>query len=190
MKTDRLRVIYGPFLETFTYFSVCCCGPTQDYFNDYRSGRLGKTLEQHQKSISSDISMQITSLMNEISDGINVPTEIADSNPNISIYRQQEMLNYILAKIESDGPDVLIPPHPLQSNRDVYTMYLRLIKRIHNCFEKKATSDKSHTYYASLALSWMRGKSYAELLNKRIQRKQKTLKRGRPDVNTEARALF
>lgn len=159
-------------------------------FNDYRSGKLSKTLEQHQNFISSEMSVQITALMNEISSGIDVPSEITESNPNISVYRQQEMFNYILSKMESDGPDVLIPPHPLQGSRDVYTMYLRLFKRIHNCFEKKATSDKSHTYFASLALSWMRGKSYAELLNKRIQQKQKTLKRGHPDVNTEARALF
>ena len=32
MKTDQLRVKYGPFLETFAYFSVCCCGPTPRLF--------------------------------------------------------------------------------------------------------------------------------------------------------------
>jgi hypothetical protein len=50
-----------------------------------------------------------------------------------------------------------IPPHPLSEWKAAYAKLVRLFTRVHNQFEHRATQDRSHVYFAGLALQWMRG---------------------------------
>lgn len=159
-------------------------------FNDYKNGKLDQTLDRYKTDLKNKDRKKIYKAIEFADSEIDVPEDIAEGNPNISIFRQQEMLNYLRDKLKKEGPSVLIPPHPLSSDKLTYSLYLRLFKRIHNHFEKIDRSNKSHLYFASLALKWMRGQSYAELLKKRIDYKKPKRTRGEPNVNTEARGLF
>lgn len=159
-------------------------------FNDYKHGKLEQTLDRYKRDLNSKDRAKIFKTIELAGLDITVPDEIAEANPNISIFRQQEMFDYLLTKLKKESPIILIPPHPLRTDQSTYQLYLRLFKRIHNHFEKKEKSNKSHLYFASLALKWMRGQSYSELLKKRLEYRKKKRRRGEPNVNTEARGLF
>jgi len=67
---------------------------------------------------------------------------------------------------------------------------LRIFKRIHTVFEKLPKSDKSHTFFCGLAVDWMRGKSFRELIARQYEQKKKRLKRGKPKVGAVIREVF
>lgn len=159
-------------------------------YNDFKNGRIEEVLSRYKDSLSPETANKIMSEISLVSENISVPSEVSERNSNISIYRQQDMLNYLLARIEEKGPEYVIPPHPLHKYASIKKDYLRLFKRLHTYFEKIPGKDKSHLYYSNLALLWMRGRSYAELLKDRIAYKKNTMVRSEPNANTEARNLF
>ena len=157
-------------------------------FNDFRNGKIIEILERYnipEKNIEI-----IVSKLNTISKNVTLPENITIKNPNVSIFRQQEMLNYLLKRIKEKGPKYLIPQHPLLKYDKIEDSYKRLFKRIHSHFEKLPGANKSHFYYAPLAILWMKGMSYSELLNNRIVYVNSIRKRGEANANVEARALF
>ncbi len=159
-------------------------------FNDLRSGRIESVLKRYEPDLSKEVAAKLVAKIEMVANKITVPREITDRNPNVSVYRQQEMLDHLRQRLKEKGAQYLIPPHPLFKYDRIQNDYLRLFKRMHSHFEKKKSNDKSHTYYANLSLLWMRGRSYAELLRNQIEYKNKHIKRGRANANTEARLLF
>ncbi len=159
-------------------------------YNDFKNGRIEEVLSHYKESLSPETINKIISEISLVSEKISVPLEVTEKNPNISVYRQQDMLNYLLSRIEKKGPEYVIPPHPLIKYASIKNDYLRLFKRLHTYFEKMPGRNRSHVYYSNLALLWMRGRSYAELLKDRIAHQKNTRVRGEPNANTEARILF
>ncbi len=147
-------------------------------FNDYRRGQFSRTLDKALGIEQPELRTRIERAIEEISATITIPSSIAERNINVSILRQQEMFDYLLSRIAKDGPEQFIPIHPLQSRENPYNSLLRLFKRIHSKFEKKDKRDKSHTFFARLALLWMRGDSLAQLIRETCEYKQS--KRQRP----------
>lgn len=159
-------------------------------FNDFRSGRIESVLARYGDRLSQDSAKKLTTIIRSVSENTSVPKETTDSNPNISVYRQQDMLDYLMNRITEKGPEYVVPPHPLFKYATIQNDYLRLFKRLHTYFEKKPSRDGSHAYYSNLALLWMRGITYAELLKKRIEYVNTQRRRGQANANTEARELF
>ncbi|KGO14530.1 hypothetical protein NZ45_06425 [Clostridium botulinum] len=120
--------------------------------------------------ISDERILEIEKLLENVDKVITIPKDILLRNISISPYRQEEMYAYILKKINTDKVKDVVPIHPLGEYKLVYQSVLRLIKRIHNCFEKKKKDDKSHKYFAVLALKWMRGDHFSVLINDELKR--------------------
>lgn len=158
-------------------------------YNDYQAGSHGEILARYEDKIG-DSTKVIESELANIAEKITVPEDVAKKNPNISIYRQQDMLDYLVKRIGAKGPAYVIPPHPLQKFNEIRQQYIQLFKRMHNRFICLPGKDRSHMYYYSLALLWMKGVTYSELLQKRIDHNNKERKRGEAKPNTEARGLF
>ena len=158
-------------------------------YNEFQTGKHHEILVRYEDKIGEN-SRVIEEKLTEISKKITVPPETSRKNPNVSIYRQQDMLDYLLKRIKEKGAEYVIPPHPLRPFEDIKPHYIRLFKRMHTRFIGLPPANNSHIYYSTLALLWMRGVTYSELLQNRIDNNNKTRKRGEANPNTEARRLF
>jgi hypothetical protein len=158
-------------------------------FNDHKRGELTETLARVPSS-PAGFAVELEAALETAAKAIKLPIEVTERNTNISVYRQQEMLEYLVSKIRNDGVAVTIPLHPLNPPKDVSLNLLRIFKRIHTVFEKLPKSDKSHTFFCGLAVDWMRGKSFRELISRQYEQKKKKLKRGKPKVATVIREVF
>lgn len=158
-------------------------------FNDYKRGELAATLARVPSS-PAGFAGDVEAALETVAKAITVPVEVTERNTNISVYRQQEMLDYLVARIKAKGVETYIPLHPLRPPKDVRMNLLRIFKRIHNAFEKRPKDDKSHTFYCGLAVDWMRGQSFREIIGRRYEYKKGKLKRGKPSVATVIREVF
>lgn len=159
-------------------------------YSDYLHDRIDEVLSRYKDSLSNDKADEIINVIKFAADQITIPLEITDRNPNISVFRQQDMLNYLIQRIKNKGPEYVIPPHPAHEFNKIKQDYIRFFRRMHTYFQKLPGTNRSHLYYYSLSLLWMRGMSYFELLKNRIEWEKKNRKTGTPSPNTEARNLF
>ncbi|WP_149496619.1 DEAD/DEAH box helicase [Roseiconus lacunae] len=153
-------------------------------FNDYRSGKLSKTLD---KVFASDDATSADELENTLSrcvKSINVPVEITERNISISPYRQQQMLDYLRKRMNEKPPEEFIPIHPLRS--EAYDSLLRILKRVHNHFELKKKSDRSHVFFSRFAINWMRGEPLPRLIDAYHNNRKKKMKKA-PRMATSIR---
>jgi hypothetical protein len=146
--------------------------------NDYRRGRLDQTFGKIGLPEDSDLRRRLEGALALAAEAIDVPTWITERNINVSVFRQQEMFDYLRKRIVEIGPTELIPVHPLRPWDEALASLLRVFKRIHTRFEKKSGADRSQYFYAPLALRWMRGDPLPMLIEDAFQYKQK--KRRRP----------
>jgi DEAD/DEAH box helicase len=142
-------------------------------FIDLKQGNLEITLDRVFRPDQASAKEKISSRMKEIAARIDVPEAIIEKHISVSVFRQQELLNYFHKGISEKGPRRYIPIHPLQ--KDAYQSLLVVMKRIHNSFEKLKKEDKTHTFFAALAIHWMRGESLRQLIESALEyrRKQK-----------------
>jgi hypothetical protein len=132
----------------------------------------------------------IISRIKEASSHIHIPRELLMQNPNISAYRQQEMVEYMRKRMREEGILYLVPPHPMKKWDTIKDDYVKLFVRFGQYF-KKVKNTSGFAVDAMLALRWMRGVSYSQLLQDQINyKKQKKKTHQDPNVNTEARLLF
>lgn len=134
-------------------------------FNDYRRGKLEKTIERVLENDDFEQKNILANSIKEAVDSVSVPSNVLERNINVSAFRQEEMFLFMLREIEEGDYEDLIPVHPLQNFQIVNSNYRRLFKRIHTQFEKLRDNDKSQNYFAPLAIKWMRGDSLASLIN-------------------------
>jgi superfamily II DNA/RNA helicase len=139
-------------------------------FNDYRQGRLSQTLDKALGTEQPELRARVENAIQEIAAEITVPSNITERNITVSVFRQQAMLDYLLRRIEEEGPEPFIPLHPQQPN--ALPNLRRLFKRIHTHFEGIPGKDKSESFLAPLALRWMRGDSLRRLINENHQYQQ------------------
>lgn len=81
-----------------------------------------------------------------------------------------------------------IPPHPMHKFSTIKERYIKLFQMYENYLVN--SKAKSYLYFYWIALDWMRGDSYFDLLKVRIDYSNSKRKRGSANVNTEARGLF
>ncbi|AWN16618.1 DEAD/DEAH box helicase [Salinisphaera sp. LB1] len=150
-------------------------GPAQEVevtaaklFNDYRQGRLERTFELYGDDLTSSDKERLSVGLRQLDKLVTLPLEITGRHSSISALRQQRMYDYIVRRADRVGLDQLVPPHPHSSN--AYNSCLRLIKRFNNYFEGLPKADRSHTFFATLALKWMRGESLRRILDEAIRR--------------------
>lgn len=116
---------------------------------------------------------------------VSVPADITEKHINISVYRQEDMWEFVKDTIDNQGPHRLIPAHPLSG--DAYDSYKRLFKWLHRYFER--VDDNRHRYFSLIALRWIKGESYAEMIGKQHSYRQESHK-GNVKLATTIRGLL
>lgn len=158
-------------------------------FNEYRRGTLDRTLS---RSYGADTAKaaELRQLMEGAAKRVTVPVEITERHITISPFRQQDMYDYLVKQIRAKGAESYIPLHPRSDWNEAYTSLLRLLKRIHNHFERLPSKDNSHKYYVGIALRWMRGDPLPRLISDAYEYKKKQAKRGIPSVGPVIRQVM
>ena len=157
-------------------------------FNESRRGTLDATLSRiyaDDKTAVEEVKRAVEAAVGVVK----VPAAVTERHITVSVYRQQEMYDYLLENISKKGVTAYIPPHPLSGWNSAYPNMLRLLKRVHNQFQHLPKADKSHTYFAGLALRWMRGDSLPELITSAFNHKRKSQKK-EPSIATVIRGVM
>lgn len=149
--------------------------------------KLENTLNSFGSELHSEQKTRIINAINNAKSKITIPYNIAVKNPNVSIFRQQALYDYFSNKADADI-ESFIPPHPLHSFQKIKDSYIDLF----NIYDRIIANENNQKYlfFYWFALDWMHGNPYSDMLKNQIDYKNKTLKRGRAKVNTEARKLF
>ncbi len=158
-------------------------------FNDFRKGRLDDVIQRSPVKISTAAIKELIEALQEVEKRITMPSAILERHPSVSVYRQQGMFAYLCKRIREDGPDHFIPMHPLNEWADVHKNYIRLFKRIHSYFQGWPPRDKRHTYFAPLAIRWMRGDALVRLIDDAYQYQVKHRQRA-PSIATVIRQVL
>lgn len=135
--------------------------------NAERAGRLEESLERALPDSFASRS-DIAEVVQEAAAAIDVPREVTEKNITVSVFRQQEMLEYLVRRIGQKGPRRVIPVHPARPWSEAHQSLLATFKRIHTYFERKARQDRTHVFFAPLALRWMRGDPLPVLIDSAI----------------------
>lgn len=167
-------------------------------YNEYKSNKIDKLFEKFNLQYDDETKLElnveekkeILDVLKKIDDKIKVPREILEKNISISPFRQQDMLEYLITKIKKEGPERVIPLHPLSSWDDTYNSILRLFKRIHTHFERKVGADRSHLHFAPLAIRWMRGDHLSSIIDNAYEEKKRKSKKKDPSIATVIREVM
>lgn len=163
--------------------------------NDCRRGRLGETLSFLSQEQAKAVQTDVIPLIERIASALTVPTEIAESNANVSVLRQEEMLSEIRSMIQTSGTRSVCPVHPMQPS--AYIPLATIIERVHRIFMKM--NNNSFTYMAVIALQWMQGASYKEFIDYQWQRRLSAAQKKRdegqkrvrdPELGSVIRSVF
>lgn len=136
---------------------------------DYRNGRLDATLGRYETPQNEALLRRVAEKVAAISDDVGLPFDVMDANIGVSPFRMRELLEYMRSGLKRMPPAELVPAHPLGDFKAVLANYYRVFKRIHNCLLGTAKSNRSHLYFAPLALRWMRGDSLPVLISSAIK---------------------
>lgn len=159
-------------------------------FNDYRNDQLDETLDRLPRRLPRAVRRKLVDILSSAVSAIRVPADICERNINVSVYRQQEMLEYLVARIQAFGPERVLPIHPSRYKEEVFSNILAIFRRIHTKFEKTAPANNSHKLFALLAVAWMRGETYAQLIQGAYEADRRRRKRGVPAIATVIRRVF
>lgn len=136
---------------------------------DQRLGRLDQTLSRYAPSANLGLLDAVRGRIEEISATIDIPTEVLNSNIGVSIFRQNDLLNYMVRRLRKLAPEEMIPSHPLGDFDEVLNNHRRAFKRIHTYLLNYAGKDGRHNFFAPLALRWMRGDPLPVLIDGSIR---------------------
>ena len=136
-------------------------------YTDFKKGKLEKVLNKSPLEIPFGFQEEIK----EAFEALNylVPDGIIESNIGIPPHFQEKMLQYIIKNIEDGKIDKLIPLHPEMPN--AYQSLVRLFSRFETKFGKKEKASKAPRRLAAIALSWMKGMPYPNMIKKQIEYK-------------------
>jgi superfamily II DNA/RNA helicase len=132
---------------------------------DLRHERLDETLSRL-SSLSPAALREVRSALEAVNQRIKVETRTLDASPQISGYRQSQLYEYMVSKINEKGPDYLIPVHPSSPWSEALNKLRPVFARVHKYLELK--SGNSHKYWAPLALRWMRGDPLPKIIDDAI----------------------
>src|SRR5205085_6047565 len=80
---------------------------------DARLGALERTVSRYRTEATTDALDQIVSRVEDISATVEIPTEVLNRNIGVSIFRQMDLLKYMVRRLKALKPEELIPAHPL-----------------------------------------------------------------------------
>ncbi len=137
---------------------------------DYKAGRLNKVLKKSPIAIDDNVIVKLSELCKEKK--YMVSDNIIENNIGISPIDQERMLQYIQHSINKGDYEKLIPIHPLSTTS--YESYIRFFGRLKKYFELSGQSSKAkqNTRTAAIALAWMRGAPYPEIIKKSFEHKK------------------
>lgn len=150
-------------------------------------GSLCETLDAFAESIDEQHKQMIISAIELATKEITIPYELYSKNPNVSVFRQQKLYD-TFKNVTPGNLRNFIPPHPMHQFSTIKERYIKLFQMYENYLVN--SKAKSYLYFYWIALDWMRGDSYFDLLKVRIDHSNSKRKRGSANVNTEARGLF
>lgn len=138
---------------------------------DHLEGNLGSTLD---RAGLLDNNPKRTELIQAIETSVastKIDRDTIIASPTVSIHRQQSLYERLDDGIRRKGPAYVIPKHPLDSG--AYTSYLAAIKRCHDEIMKYPKGERSHVYYALLALRWMKGEPLPQIIDASFEYKRR-----------------
>jgi hypothetical protein len=133
---------------------------------DHRRGNLQQTLDR-MDGLAADTPRMVEQALKIADSAITLNASTLEASPQISGFRQQELYDYMIAKIAKKGPDYLIPVHPSASFNDALNKLRPVFARVHKYLELK--SGRHHLYWAPLALRWMRGEALPSIIDSAIK---------------------
>jgi hypothetical protein len=136
---------------------------------DQRLKRLDHTLGRYAPSAKADTLSAIQERIEQISTMTDIPTDVLNSNISVSIFRQKDLLDYMVRRLKTLTPEELIPSHPLGDFKEVLNNHRRAFRRIHTYLLNYASKDGRHNFFAPLALRWMRGDPLPVLIDSAIR---------------------
>ena len=129
-------------------------------YTDYRKGSLQNTFLRSPIKIGEDFINSLSDAFSKLE--FSVPDRILENNIAIPPLRQQRMLEYQLKKIENGQENGLIPLHPERPGAKAN--YIGLFSRYEKCFDGRENATKNAIRLAIIALDWMKGVPYPELI--------------------------
>ncbi|MEN6424733.1 MAG: DEAD/DEAH box helicase [Phycisphaerales bacterium] len=129
-------------------------------FCDYRNNRLDAVLARSPVELPQGFAQMFREKCAALT--FTVPDQIIEDNVTISPFRQQRMLDYLLNCIQSRDHGKLVPPHPY--GQDAYQMLVRLLSRYEKHFDGRLVASRTPKYLAVIALEWMKGTPYPQLI--------------------------
>lgn len=136
---------------------------------DQRLGRLEQTFGRYASVADAETLGALRERIEQISATMDIPTEVLNSNIGVSIFRQKDLLDYMVRRLRKLTPEELIPAHPLGDFKEVLDNHRRAFKRIHTYLLNYASKDGRHNFFAPLALRWMRGDPLPVLIDGAIR---------------------
>jgi hypothetical protein len=126
-------------------------------FFDLRHKKIDSVLDRLDPTLDPDRRAALIAKLSEIRDKINLTDNTLDKSLNVSAFRQQSLYQYFMERLKEKDPSHFIPLHPSADfNRGLDKLYW-VFKRIHTYLQKLPKNNRSHFYFAPLALRWMRG---------------------------------
>jgi hypothetical protein len=136
---------------------------------DHRLERIDRTISRYFDAQSENKLAQVGQKIERISMDIDLPTEVLNKNIGVSVFRQSDLLDYMIRRLKRGPPEELIPAHPLAEFDVALNSYRWAIKRIHTYLLMYPKGDRRHFFFAPLALRWMRGDPLPVLIDSAIR---------------------
>ena len=108
---------------------------------------------------------RIYDALNVASNAIGLSTKVISENQNVSPYRQNELYQALSEVIAAGNIFLTMPPRPVEAN--AYERLSAIFRLTHEHLEKRR--DKSHRRSALIALKWMRGDQYFDIIDGEIK---------------------
>jgi DEAD/DEAH box helicase len=130
---------------------------------DHLDGRLDETLDKiGLTNDNPDRDRLVEGLVRSV-EKTNIKRETLIASPAVSIHRLQSLYERLTRSLNKEGPAYIIPKYPLDP--DAYMSYVAAIKRCHDAVLKFPKNEKSHLYFALIALRWMRGEPLPKIID-------------------------
>lgn len=130
---------------------------------DHIEGRLGDTLNRAGLPVDDPNRLRLVEAVAASAENTNIGKETLFASPTVSIYRQQSLYDRLNVSLKKHGPAYVIPKFPMHAN--AYQSYMASMKRCHDEILKFPKGDRSHAYFAQLALKWMKGEPLPKIID-------------------------
>jgi hypothetical protein len=130
---------------------------------DHLEGRLDTTLDKVGLTTTNPKRLQLFQAVTASMANTNINRDTLLASPTVSIHRQQSLYERLEKSLKKNGPGYIIPKHPLDSN--AYRSYLAAMKRCHDEVMKYPKTDKTHKYFALIAVRWMKGEPLPQIID-------------------------